>query len=360
MKRPIFYIISMLIFTSCNDMHDKEDLIKFPDTQHDSGRMFVLCEGLFNANNSTLVCIDYDNRFVYRDFFNVNNRRGLGDTANDMKLFGNQLWIVVNISSQIEVMDINTGKSIRQIPMFDDNGRARQPRNIVFYNNQAFVCSFDGTVSRINVHTFEVEETIAVGRNPDGIAVANGKLYVSNSGGLGASFDNTVSVINIETFNEITRIEVGINPHRIQADNQGDVYLVSRGNNADIKAKFQRIDSTTDELVQSFDDLAVVNFVIRNDTAYMYNFDYQYKTYWIKVFDCISETVISEQFITDNTTFQLPFAIFAHPVTGDIFIGDAKTYDRNGTIFCFDRNGKLRYKIEDIGLNPNTFIFIDR
>jgi len=350
-------------------MHDVEVPTDLPDAaRNDRGRMFVLCEGLMNSNNSTLVCIDFNTQRLYRDFFNEfgNNRRGLGDTANDMVLFNNQLWIVVNVSSQIEVVDVITGRSIRQIPMFrEENGRriARQPRNIVFYNNKAYVCSFDGTVSRINVQTFEVEATINVGRNPDGIAVANGKLYVSNSGGLdahaGLGFDNTVSVIDIETFRKINTIEVGINPHRIKANSRGDVFLVSRGNHGDIQPKFQRIDSRTDELVQTFDDLAVVNFVIRNDTVYMYNFDFQTENYWVKVFCSINKKVISEQFITDGTTFQRPFAIFAHPITGNIFIADAKNHTVNGTVFSFNRNGQLRYKIENIGLNPNTFVFVD-
>ena len=365
MKQTIFYLILLLIFASCNDMRDVPTPNTLPDTGNDRGRLFVLCEGLMNHNNSMLVCIDFDMGIFHRDFFREpgNNRRGLGDTANDMKLFGNQLWIVISISSQVEVMDINTGRSIRQIPMFDENDRARQPRNIVFYNNQAFVASFDGTVSRINMQTFEVEKTIEVGRNPDGMAVANGKLYISNSGGLGSlsglGFDNTVSVIDIESFREIKpRIEVGINPHHIHADSRGYLFLVSRGNNADIPPKFQKICSRTDQVVRTFYDLPVVNFVIRNDIAYMYSFDYTTEDFWIKTFDCINGTVISEQFVTDGTTLQRPFGIFAHPANGSIFISDAINHIQNGTIFSFDRNGQLRYKIEDIGLNPSRFVFV--
>ncbi len=349
-------------------MHDVKTPDNLPDTGYDRGRMFVLCEGLFNSNNSTLACIDYDAQILYRDFFNDfgNNKRGLGDTANDMKIHNNQLWIIVNISSQIEILDILTGKSIHQIPMFsDEKGEqlTRQPRSIVFHNNKAYVCCFDGTVFRINTFTFEIEDVVKCGRNPDGITVANNKLYVSNSGGLdanqGLSYDNTVSVIDIETFQEVKKIEVGMNPHKINSDSQGNVYLVARGNNADIKARFQRIDSNTDELADSFDEVAAVNFVILNDTAYMYNFDYQYETYWIKTFDCIEKKIIREQFISDDTKFDKPFGIYAHPLTGDVFISDAKTYDRYGTVYCFNREGKLRYKIEEIGLNPNNFLFVD-
>jgi len=362
MKQTIFYIISILIFASCNDMHDKPRSNLLPDTGNDFRRLFVLAEGLWGRNDSELILIDFDAGTFRYNFFSANNNRGLGDTANDMKLFGSQLWIVTTGSSQVEVLDVNTGRSIRQIPMFDERNRARHPRNIVFYNNQAFVSAFDGTVSRINVQTFEIAETIEVGRDPDGMAVANSKLYVSNSGGRGfqsgLEFDNTVSVICLERFEEIKKIEVGVNPHHIHADSRGYLFLVSRGN-GNTQPKFQQICSIEDRVVRSF-DLPVVNFTIRNDIAYMYSFDFETNDFWVKTFDCINGTVISEQFITDGTTLRRPFGIFAHPTNGSIFISDAINHTWNGHIFCFDRYGQLRYKIEDIGLNPSVFVFVDR
>lgn len=366
--RFIYILLFALLFAACNDMRDFENPAELPDTGNDWGRIYVLCEGLFNKNNSTLACIDYDAHTLYRNFFGetAGNKRGLGDTANDLQRYNNELWIVVCTSSQVEVIDISTGKSIKQIPFFsNENGQkiARQPRYITFHGGKAYVCSFDGTVSRINTQTYEVEATTRCGRNPDGIAVANNKLYVSNSGGLdiqspsGLTYDNTISVVDLNTFKEIKKIEVGINPHKIAADSQGDVYVVSRGNHANIKAKFHRLDSKTDELVETFDKLDVVNFVIQNDIAYMYNFDITNNSYWIKTFDCKTEEILSEHFIADATDLIRPYAIYAHPLSNDVFISDVKDYTTQGDIFCFSGEGKLRYKIEEIGLNPNTFLF---
>ncbi len=358
----------MFLLCSCNDMEDVQPPLTLPATGYDEGRMFVLCEGLFNSNNSTLACIDYDAQVLYPDFFNEygGNGRGLGDTANDMGLYQGKIWVVVCVSSQVEVIDALTGRSVGQIPLFSESDGSkvgRQPRHVAFHEGKAYVCCFDGTVQRIDTQTFEVEAEVTCGRNPDGITVANGKLYVSNSGGLdggvGMSYDQTVSVIDIDTFREIKQIVVGMNPHHIHADSSGDVYVVARGDNANIKARFVRIDTQADTVAHTYDDLAAVNFVIRNDTAYMYNFDYVYETYWVKLFDCRREEVVSEQFITDGTSMVTPYAIFAHPLTGDVFIGDAKTYERNGDVLCFDRQGRLRYKIEEIGLNPNSFLFFE-
>lgn len=328
-----------------------------PESKGETGCLYVLSEGLFNMNNSTLSFINFDNRTIEYDFFALLNKRGLGDTANDMKIYGNKLWIVVNVSSQIEVLDARSGISLRRIPFLNNNGEARQPRYIAFYENKAYVCSFDGTVARIDTSSLAIETTTICGRNPDGIAVANGKLYVSNSGGLDApNYDKTVSVIDLNTFTETKKITVGLNPYKMEADSEGDIYVVSRGNNASIKASWCRIDSKKDIVSETFSNLPAVNFTIRNDTAYLYNYDFTTDNYWVKTFDCKKEQIISENFISDATTLERPFGIYVHPTNGNVYLTDALTYTVKGNLLCFNKKGKLKYKIESVGLNPNTLL----
>ena len=360
MKNFFFILLSVsILISSCDDMKDVPEPVNLPETPDETGQLYILSEGLFNMNNSTLGLIDFNKRTFTPDFFSWINDRGLGDTANDLKRYGNKLWMVVNVSSQVEVIDLTTGVSIKRISFFNESGTARQPRFITFYGSKAYVCSFDGTVERIDTSTLKIEAVTNCGRNPDGIAVTNGKLYVSNSGGLDMpNYDNTVSVIDLATFSEIKKITVGLNPFKIEADNEGDLYVISRGNNGTIKPVWVRIDSHTDEVVQAFPDFPVVNFTICNDTAYVYNFDYVTNNYWIKTFDCKTEKVISENFITDSTLLERPFGINVHPSNGHVYITDARSYTVKGNLFCFNREGKLVYKIENVGLNPNTVLVV--
>lgn len=353
----ISVVLVFVLLTSCDDMLDKNPPVSNLGSPEPTV-LFILSEGLFNMNNSTLAKYNLTNKDFISDFFLASNQRGLGDTGNDIGIYGSKLYIVVNVSSQLEVVDIRTGKSLAQIGMFNEKGVAREPRQITFYEGKAYVCSFDGSVAKVDTSTLKVEAVVECGKNPDGICIANNKIYVSNSGGLNfPNYDNTVSVVDITAFKEIKKITVGKNPGKIKADNQGDVYVVTRGDYGALPYGFHKIDSKTDALTESFNDIQPLNFDIRNDTAYLYSYDFNKQTCWVKVFDCKTEKIISNNFISDGTMLHTPYGIDLHPTNGDVYLTDANSYSVLGDVLCFDRKGILKFRINQVGLNPNKVVF---
>ena len=363
-KYLILFVFGLLIH-ACDDITDKDspEDNEGSNTETGTAGIYVLSEGLFNLNNSTLMFHSLKNGQTDTDYFRSKNHRGLGDTANDMAIYGSKLYIVVNVSSQIEVIDRASGLSLKRIPVLNENGSSRQPRYIAFHKDKAYVCSFDGTVARIDTTSLEIEEYATVGRNPDGICVQGDKLYVSNSGGLdwdGIGVDNTVSVVSTEPFKEIKKIQVGYNPGRIRADNYGHVYVATRGK--DISAgdyNFVQIDTRTDEVKQIYDE-KVMNFAINDQLAYLYNFNYTTQDSQIKVFNLQTGTTLREDFITDETEINTPYGIYVNPYSGNIYITDAYNYLVRGDVLCFNPQGKLIYRLTNIGQNPNTVVFSDK
>ncbi|MGQ9845941.1 MAG: YncE family protein [Bacteroidales bacterium] len=357
----IFFLVLMALCFSCvkEPIEPEKPQDVEIDTTYSAIGVYVLNEGLFNMNNSTLTFYNNSSSTAITDFFDIQNGRKLGDTGNDIAIYGNKMYIVVNVSSQLEVVNPYTGKSIKQIPFFNGN-QPRQPRYIAFYKNKAFVCSFDGTVAVIDTASLVIEKFINVGRNPDGIAVVNNKVYVSNSGGLDyPNYDNTVSVIDANTLTEIKRIQVQINPYVMVPDKYGDLYVVSRGNYGDIKMCLQIIDTNTDELKYTFPNIEVLNLAINGDTAYVYYYDYvsgtEPKIMTINVKD---ETIINHNFISDGTIIQTPYGIAVQPITGDVFITDAKGFVNTGEVICFNKNGQKKYSFT-AGLNPGHIAFLN-
>lgn len=363
-----YLCLFLLLFASCDDLEDKPESIPAIDgnvSETGTAELYILCEGLFNLNNSSLARYSFKNNKLTKNYFKEQNKRGLGDTANDIALYGSKLYIVVNVSSTIEVIDFYTGTSLKQIPMLTDNGSSRQPRHIAFHNDKAYVCSYDGTVARIDTASLNIEAFVKVGRNPESICVQNDKLkdklYVSNSGGLdyssGLGVDNTVSVIDLLTFTEIKKIEVGPNPGCILAGPDETVYVATHGSNiAAGDFHLVKIDCRTDAVVRTYNE-KVMNFAISGNIAYLYNYNYNTQASSIKVFNLNTEQTLRDNFITDGTKISTPYSININPYSGNIYITEAYSYTITGDVLCFNQNGQLQFKLNRIGLNPNTVIF---
>lgn len=339
----------------------EEELSDLPGREQSAcSGLYILSEGLFNMNNSSLAYYSFQDKCLKKNFFTLVNQRGLGDTGNDMKSYGGKLYIVVNVSSQIEVLDLAKGTSLAQIPLFDEKGRGRQPRYIDFYEGKAYVCSFDGSLARIDTADYQVEAYVACGRNPDGICISNGKIYVANSGGLdNPDFDKTVSVVDIETFSERKKIEVGLNPYKMYADSQGDVYVAFRGDLQTSSYGFQRIDTQKDIVVQSFDDIHAANFTLFHDTAYILHSSTLNGENRILVFDCLNEKLLQDAFVPDSSVRLVkPYGLSVNPYNGDVYVTDAYNYTLSGDCYCFSPEGRLKFRFGDIGLNPCSMVFV--
>ena len=367
MKKRIIGVFAMLLSlaAACDDMEDKPAL---PDSgqetvqDYGTSEMYVLCEGLFNLNNSMLVRYSFETNTCMTDYFRTMNHRGLGDTANDMDIYGGKLYIVVNVSSTVEVVDLHTGMSVGQVSLLAEDGSSRQPRAIAFEEGKAYVCSYDGTVARIDTASLQVEALAQVGRNPEDLCVQDGKLYVSNSGGLdweGIGVDRTVSVVDLDAFREVKQIEVGPNPGKILAGQAHTVWVATYGGNIEEgDYHLVKINAQTDAVEAVYDE-PVMDFAIDYNLAYLYNYDYQTSRSSVKVFDLASGKVVREQFITDGTKIERPYAIAVNSYSSNVYITEAYNYQVEGDLLCFAPDGKLMFRLNGVGLNPNTVLFRD-
>jgi hypothetical protein len=355
------FAVAALVATlfACDDLHslDQTDNLGTAGT----GALYVLSDGNFGLNNSTLAVCDFDRDTLFRDYFQVANGRKLGDTGNDLKRYGSKLYVVVNGSGQLEVLDARTGKSLRQLSFF--NGAvSRQPRCVAFWENKAYVCSFDGTVAKIDTASLQIEGYLQLGRNPDGITASNGKIYVSNSGGLdynsSLGYDNTVSVVSTESFTELKRIVVGSNPGQLQADLYGNVWAVVRGNYGSLPGTWVCIDAQTDAVVTTV-NLEVTRFDIAGDKAYFYCWDEQTGANEVGVYNVRTKHVETLDFISDGTTLDTPYGIHADAESGSVFLTDAGNFSVSGDVYCFNEQGKRMYTVQNVGVNPNSVLPIN-
>src|ERR1700693_5670123 len=140
--------------------------------------------------NSSLTFYNQSTKELITDEYSIANAMGIGAVGNDMAIYGSKLYIVATISSVVDILDPKTARLIKQDSLVISNyivgpplyWNRREPRNIVFYKGDAFISCYDGTVAVMDTATLLITKYISVGRYPEGMAIANGKLYVANSG----------------------------------------------------------------------------------------------------------------------------------------------------------------------------------
>ena len=316
----------------------------------------VLCEGLFQHNNSQLSFINFDNKEVENGFFLNRIQRQLGDTGNDIKRYGDKIYIVVNVSSTIEILDANSFESLQQISM-TDGGTAKQPRNIDFYENHAFVSCFDGFVDVIDTSSLELTQRIQVGTNPDQLLVIGQKLYVSNSGGLNyPQMDSTVSIIDLNSLNEIKKINIGLNPGSICSDDAGNAFIISRGNYGNIPSKLIKIDTDVDEISEEFN--FNISGIVRFGNKFLINYmNSSSGNNTIALFNPDNGTIENNSFIPTDQIETL-YGIQYNEISNKLYLMDAMNYTNTGYVFEYDVLGNFLNSYH-VGLNPSKLLFFE-
>lgn len=359
-KFSFFVLGAFALVTSCR----KTDNAPEPAPMVSQG-IYVLNEGGQEADNSSLTYFDFASKVTTSNIFAAANSGALiGEFGNDVQIYGSKMYIIANGANLIHVVEAKSAKKIKTINMIIE-GVKTLPRSVAFAKGKAFVSAYNDKVYVIDTATLVIEKAIPVGRDPEGLAVVGNRLYVANSGGLGfltnEDFAHTVSVIDLTSLTEIKKIEVPLNPRGVMADKYGDVYVSTIGNYVDVAANLVVIDSKTDAVKKKF-DIPVTGMAIYNDVAYIYRAEYNYVTKGYTTgyltLDVKNEAILSSKFITDDTEklIKVPYAIAVDPITGDVFISDAKDFQNPGTVYCFDQTGKKKYSFT-AGINPGHFVF---
>lgn len=346
----VWFLVFILLI-SCNKKEQPEPAI--PSGEWSNG-LLILHEGLFQQNNSKLSWLNLNNFNFYSDIFLAKNNRYLGDTANDMAIYGGKIYLVVNASSTIEVLDKYSMQSIAQIPM-QFNGQAQQPRKIAFYQNKAFVTSFDGYVNVIDTASLSVSKRIKVGRNPEGLAVYQNHLYVANSGGLDfPNYDSTVFCINLNLMKITDTIFVGANPGNILALENEGVFVIKRGNYGTDPSELIWVDPTnhsTEVVLQGISGIGVSG---RSNELFVWYFDHGTQQSMVHLLNIDTRQIAHANLITSADVKTL-YGVF--PIADDRFaVCDAQQFVNLGKLIIFDYHGQ-KLSTTTVALNPNKVIY---
>ncbi|MBC7935926.1 MAG: YncE family protein [Rhizobacter sp.] len=362
MKKNLYkwLLPAVLLMQACS----KDDVPVNPVTPPAKG-LYAISEGGSTPNSAKLGFYNLGSSTFTGDYFVQQNpsETALGSTSNDAIIYGGKLYIVMNISSEVLVLNAYTGALIKRIN-FGTTPNFKFPRYAVGTRGKVYVSAYDNTVNIIDTSALTLGAAIPVGKDPEGLAVQGNYLYVANSGGLDyPNVDSTVSVIDLNTNAEIKKIKVGYNPNKVEVASNGDVYVSAYGVGFPtppapiIPASVSVINSTSNTLKTTLGGAYQYSHVrIFGNIAYFFNNYGGAGT--ARVYNTDTNADIRAEFITDGTTITTPYGINIDEQNGDVYIMDAKDYVTAGAVTCFDKNGKKKFTFSVApGVSPNKVLF---
>ena len=201
-------LMGTAVMTSCSDDNDG------PETylqEYSTGAYVVNSGNMGTKIESSLTAIDYASSTATQNVFKAANGRSLGDTANDGIVYGNKIYLAVDQSNTIEVIDKKTKRSIKQIKTTDLLGNAEgvEPRHIIADGGKVYFTTYGGYVAAVDTTSFALQKKWQVGSYPEGLVIAHGNIYVANSNY--AAGGGNISCINLSNDNVETKNIEGVN-----------------------------------------------------------------------------------------------------------------------------------------------------
>ncbi len=355
MDYKLFVILSLIaVFFGCSN----------PDTVSDNSNKdtsktniaFVLCEGLYGYDNSTISKINLQDFSVINNFTGLENPNfRIGDTGNDIVVKGDTFFVVVTTSKAVEYFDVRTGKLLGYVT-FDGNSG---PRRIAFVNDTlALVSDFYADCLHIlNIKQNKVIGKIQVGPAPEFVAIYRDKAFVANSGfgDLRANEPKagTLSVINLQNFQEEKNIWVGPNPIEVLVcDDVGSIF-VSYNHLPSLKDSVGGIvefDINTLERKREWRGFARSLFWASSENAiYFLSNELVDK---INLSNRKLDTVI-----TNPKPEEIWYSLSVDEYNHYLLIGNAKNYTIEGEVMVYSNKGQIALiKNIKVGVNPNKIL----
>ncbi len=345
MKRllPLLLLLFFASFIAACTDDDAVDPIPVPDQAR---ALYILNEGTFQRSNASLSMFLPDSNQVFNNTFSAAAGRPLGDVGNSLSVHDDKLWIVVNNSNRIEVMDLATRAAVKSI----ECPEGASPRQIVFAaDGTGYVSNlYRNSVSVYDPVSSSFTAEIPVGSNPDGMAISAGRLYVANSG-FGA--DNTVSVIDLATNTVEKTLTVGDYPATILPLNDAAVAVLCAGAyndfndpNDDTPGKLYVIDTQTRSVVDSLELGGHPSRLARDDQGHLYTLN-----------GGVTRIHLASKTVTADYIPGFFYGLLVDTEDQRIYVSNPVDYVQSGSVDYYSYAGSKLGSI-DVGVLPGSMI----
>ncbi|MCB0698985.1 MAG: hypothetical protein H6551_13105 [Chitinophagales bacterium] len=349
---------ALLLFASCKKdtaTGPSANSTPAPHVNQGERNLYVVCEGSLGNGNASLSVKNLTNGTTYDNVYETINGKSLGDVFQSITRIGDRLLLCINNSDKILVIDAITRDYIGRIDV-------PKPRYIQVINEtKAYVSSlFGNKLYIINPQQLTLEGSIEMpARNPEGMLAWGNFIYV-------CTWDtacNKVYLVNKLNDQIADSIALaGVAPHKVFADRDGFIWVLSGNVPQNKWAAFTRIRPDTRESVSAYNFKELQDPIkpVMNgsrDWIYFIGVDYNGYSKYNGVFRMgIDDASVPGTPLIPAQNLQYFWALGIDPQTNDIYVGDPKGFIQKGTVSVYDASGNQKQTF-NVGVGPGDFYF---
>jgi len=314
--------------------------------------VYILNEGDFaDPEGARLSLYDIDRDTVYRDVYEGSNGgTHLGNLGDDLKILDDRIYILMSGSENLSEINLADHTLLRGVSF-----PGSSPHDLLIdpARNRAYVTRlFSSSVLVLDFGMLTAIDTIIVGANPQEMLLINDYLFICNSG---YGSDRTVSVIHVQDNSIDSTLILSDGPTEAVLASDGRVWVSCSGNAFGFPptlGKVYMINPATlaiEDSVLFQENLwgAIASGVDGNVYVLGVDGDFGGPVHRITP----STRLVTEDFIPG--TF---YAMGVDPVTGDLYLSDARGFASDGEVSIFESDGTYRARFT-AQKGPGAFAF---
>lgn len=317
------------------------------------GGVWIVSEGNFNYGNATLNYYAPRSKHTEERIFSRVNSRALGDVAQSLTMHSGKLYVVVNNSGVVYILNAETLRLEAGIKGLTS------PRYIHFISDEkAYITDlYASGITVVNPQTRQKTGFISLPKynSTEQMVAYQNEVWVSCW-----SYGSTLIAIDTHTDDVSGEIEVGIQPKDLLIDYKGRLWTLCTGGYPGSPGGYEApslwcMNAATREVIQRF------NFNLGEDMGNIALSPDGKTIYYVRsgALYCMSteaKVLPKSPLIPRPLRTSKPYGLGIDPKNGDIYIADAIDYVQRGAVYRYSTSG-IALDTFRVGINPSSFYF---
>jgi hypothetical protein len=350
-KKAVLIFFCTSFFYSCVKDKPKTSTEMPPQT---TNGVWVGNEGSFGNNNADISFIDLQTNKVYNNLYALVNKKALGDVLQNMLFINDELYLSVNNSNKLEVIDRFTLKQKNTL------SNLHSIRNICYANNKIYV----GSLYKKALYVYDISTSIFTNLITEHLAIEH--MIVKGNFIYATVWDTSAtSIYKINCLtNNIQKIPIQVAAsHDIVEDKNGNFWILSGNKYKNKKSFLTKYNPITETIEKQFeftsnDDPLRLTTNTAKDELYFLNIDFNGTATYNGLYKInINDTSLpTSPFIKApaNTYF---YQIAIRPITDELFLSNPLGFSQQSVTYRYSKTGNLLHTYTT-GIGSNQYIFM--